>query len=221
MIRWVLVAIAGVAVVVAVVGVAVGLSSGDAKDANEGLVLGGSSRYLGVRQLPAYDIPPVALTGTDGSKYDLLANSDDKLLLLYVGYTNCEDACPTHMVEIASALKQLPPELAEQVLVVFVTADPERDTPAVIEKWLANFSADFVGLTGDQAEVNNIQRALGLNPASHTANDHGGYDVDHGTTVFAFPPESRKAELVYPIGTTAADYAADIEKLLEDGKVRQ
>lgn len=220
MIRWVLVAIAGVAVVVAVVGVAIGFSSGDASD-NRGLVLGGSSRYLGVRQLPPYDIPAVALTATDGSAYDLRTSSEDKLLLLYVGYTNCADACPLHMVEIASALEQLPPKLTEKVLVVFVTADPERDTPAVIEKWLGNFSSDFIGLTGDQAEVNNIQQALGLNPASHTANDDGGYDVDHGTTVFAFPPESRKAELVYPVGTTAADYAADIEKLLEDGKVRQ
>jgi len=219
--RWVLAALAGVAVVIAVVGVTIGFSSGDAKDAREGLVLGGSSRYLGVRQLPPYDLPPVALTATDGSAYDLRANSEGNLLLLYVGYTNCEDACPLHMTEIASALEQLPAKLAEEVLVVFVTADPERDTPAVIEDWLANFNADFVGLTGDQGEVNNIQGALGLNPASHTANDHGGYDMDHGTTVFAFPPESRKAELVYPVGTTAADYAADIEKLLQDGKVQQ
>jgi protein SCO1/2 len=221
MIRWVLVALAGVAIVVMLAGVALGISSGDASDSDEGLVLGGPSRYLGVRQLPPYDIPPVALTATDGSAYDLRASAEGKLLLLYVGYTNCADACPLHMVEIASALEQLPPELAEQVLVVFVTADPDRDTPEIIETWLANFSTDFVGLTGDQAELNNIQRALGLNPASHTTNDHGGYDVDHGTTVFAFPPESRKAELVYPVGTTAADYAADIEKLLEDGKVRQ
>jgi protein SCO1 len=220
-IRWVLVALAGVAVVIAIVGVTIGFSSGDAKDGNEGLVLGGSSRYLGVRQLPPYDIPPVALTATDGSSYDLRTSSEGKLLLLYVGYTNCADACPLHMIEIAAALEQLGPKLAEEVLVVFVTADPERDTPTVIEDWLANFSTEFVGLTGDQAEVNNIQRALGLNPASHTANDHGGYDVDHGTTVFAFPPESRRAELVYPVGTTAADYAADIEKLLQDGKVRQ
>lgn len=125
------------------------------------------------------------------------------------------------MVELASALEQLPAESAEQVLVVFVTADPERDTPAVIRGWLDNFSADFVGLTGDQTEINAIQRALGLNPASHAANDHGGYDVDHGTTVFAFPRKSGAAELVYPMGTTAEDYAADIEKLLEEGSARR
>lgn len=221
MIRWLLVALAGAAIVAAVVGVAVGATSGDASDGDEGIVLGGPPRYRGVRQLPAYPIPKVALTDTSGTAFDLSTAAEDRLLMLYVGYTNCEDACPLHLAALASALGQLPPATAEQVLVVFVTGDPERDTPAVIRDWLDNFSADFVGLTGDQCEINAIQRALGLNPASHAANDHGGYDVDHGTTVFAFPPESRAAELVYPMGTTAEDYAADMEKLLEDGRARQ
>lgn len=221
MIGWKLAALGCVAALAAVAVVAVGTSWGDPGNADQEFVLGGGSSYAGVRQLPAYGIPTVSLNATDGSEYDLVASARDKLLMLYVGYTSCGDACPLQMAALASALRQLPPDIAEHVLVVFVAADPQRDTPAVVADWLAKFNPNFVGLSGDQAELNSMQRSLGLNPASHSPNDHGGYAVNHGTTVFAFPPESQKAELVYPMGTSAADYAADIEKLVEDGQVRQ
>lgn len=212
--------LAVVAIVAGGLGGLVALSSSDESPGSDAsLVLGGPLRYRGVRQFPAYPLPAVRLKTATGASFDFAANSEGKLLLLYVGYTNCADACPLQMATISQALQQLSSADAGRVLVVFVTADPERDTPEVLDKWLANFDARFVGLRGEQAEVNALQRSLGLNPASHASNDHGSYDVDHGTTVFAFPPESRQAELVYPMGTTAADYASDIAKLLKDGRV--
>lgn len=216
----------GLAAIVAVGGMALGymMRGDDGSSGNKNIQrieLGLPSRYTGVRQLPAYEIPPMSLTATDGSKFDLRAKADGKLLMLYVGYTNCPDVCSLQMLEVAEALEQMSPELADQVLAVFITADPERDTPEVLSKWLANFSSDIVGLTGDQATLNVLQQALGLNAASHAANDHGGYDVDHGTMVLAFPPESGKAELVYPVGTTAEQYRSDMEMLVKDKKVRE
>ena len=218
MIRWVVAALAGLALLGAVFGVALALTSAGDTANRQTIVLGAEPRYRGFRQLPAYAIPSTILKDTSGQPYDLVARSRGKLLLLYVGYSNCPDVCPAHMANIAAALKQVSPEVAAKTLVVFITADPGRDTPAVLRTWLDNFSADFVGLTGEAGALANVQRSLGLNPASRTDTNEGGNDMDHATTVFAFPPESRKAEVVYVAGTTVEDFAADISMLIADGR---
>lgn len=215
--RWAAAVVALVAVSIVAAGVGVALQSDGPTTTSHPVLLGEPSAYRGVRQLPAYPMPTVRLQTTDGQPFDFAQAARGKLVLLYVGYTNCPDVCPLHMVEIASALRQLSPAEASRVLVLFVTADPERDTADVLGRWLANFSPAFVGLRGSQAEIAGVQRALGLNIASHAGNAHGGSDVDHGTSVFAFPPDSQKADLIYPAGTTASDYAADIQTLLKDG----
>lgn len=80
---------------------------------------------------------------------DVARDPDAGITLLYVGYTNCDDICPTHMAMIARALDELPPEVRTRVRVIFITADPERDTPATLREWLDRFDASFIGLTGD------------------------------------------------------------------------
>lgn len=218
MIRWVAAALAGLALLGAVFGVALALSSGGETGANQAIVLGPDPRYRGYRQLPAYTIPATTLKDTSGQSYDLAARARGKLLLLYLGYTNCPDVCPAQMANIAAALKQVPPDVAAKTLVVFVTLDPARDTPAALRAWLDNFNAEFVGLTGEAGALVNFQRRLGLNVAGRESDTDGGYAMDHATTVFAFPPESRKAEIAYVAGTTVEDFAADIPRLIADGR---
>jgi len=101
---------------------------------------------------------------------------------------------------------------------VFVTTDPERDTPTALREWLDLFDSRFVGLTGSQDQIDEIQASLNANPAEKTRLDDGDYSVDHSAYVYAFTPERQDARLVYPSDTSWEDYAADLRALIEQGK---
>ena len=122
------------------------------------------------------------------------------------------------MAQIARALEEVSPETASEVLVVFVTTDPERDTPAALREWLDNFDPSFVGLTGNQEQLDAVHAALNANPAEKTHHAGGGYEVEHSAYVYAFTPERQDARLVYPSATTWEDYAADFRALIEKGR---
>lgn len=192
--------------------------TGDDGDAATELNLSGASEFRGTRQLPPLRLPDVTLTETDGQPYSLRDRAAGKVTLLYLGYTHCPDVCPTHMAQIAPALNEVSPETASEVLVVVVTTDPERDTPAALREWLDLFDSSFVGLTGSQNQMDKIQASLNANPAEKTPLDGGGYAVEHSAYVYAFTPERQDARVVYPASTTWQDYAADLRTLIERGK---
>ncbi|MCA9852342.1 MAG: SCO family protein [Dehalococcoidia bacterium] len=174
--------------------------------------------FLGVQVSPQPRKPDFVLTDTSGEDYDITAETEGYLTLLYVGYTHCPDVCPTHMLDIARTLDDLGPEIADRVKVVFVTSDPERDTPEAMRTWLDAFDERFIGLTGDTEDLENLQRQLGMNPAQKVPlNDKGDYAVDHGAYVLAFTAEDNLAHLVYPLGVTRDAWAHDIKKLVEEG----
>jgi Uncharacterized protein SCO1/SenC/PrrC, involved in biogenesis of respiratory and photosynthetic systems len=104
--------------------------------------------------------PDFTLTATDGSQFNFRQQTEGKITLLFFGYTHCPDVCPVHLANIAAALHTLGPEVQRKVEVVFVTTDPDRDTPEVIRAWLDKFDPKFVGLRGTLDEVNAIQRGL-------------------------------------------------------------
>ena len=192
--------------------------TGDDGDAATELNLSGASEFRGTRQLPPLRLPDVTLTDTDGQPYSLREHAAEKVTLLYLGYTHCPDVCPTHMAQIARALAEVGPETASQVLVVFVTTDPERDTPTALREWLDLFDSSFVGLTGSQEQIDEIHASLNANPAEKTPLDDGDYAVEHSAYVYAFTPERQDARLVYPSDTSWEDYAADLRTLIERGK---
>lgn len=204
---------AGAALLAGSIGIAVGIAIAGRSSASHDAWL---QEVRGVQQLPPYSVPPVMLTDTEGRDYNLAAEAEGKLLLVYVGYTNCPDSCSLQMFNVTRALEQLPPTVADQVLVAFVTADPERDRPEVLRAWLDRFSPTLVGLSAEQDVTNEFQRSIGLNPASHAGNDHGGYDVNHGTLVYAFMPDNQRAEFVYPDDMTVEDYVNDIAILVQE-----
>lgn len=159
--------------------------------------------------------PDVTLTDTRGQPYDLRRETDGYLTLLFFGYTFCPDICPIHMANLAAVIRELRPGQAQRVKVVFVTTDPDRDTPERLGTWLANFDRSFIGLTGDTAAVNGAQRALYLPlPQIGPADSVGDYLVGHAAAVVAFSPDNR-ARVMYPFGVRQADWAHDIPKLLE------
>jgi len=172
----------------------------------------------GVRLSPPRAKPDFTLTSTDGRPFNFQTDTKGTVALLYFGYTNCPDVCPTHMANIAAALRRLSRDEQAKVRVVFVTTDPNRDTPERLRQWLNNFDARFIGLHGSTDSVNQIQATLGLPPAmmelmdSSSAGPRAAYGMGHAAQVLAFTPDdSLRAE--YPSGFTADDWANDLPKL--------
>lgn len=169
----------------------------------------------GVRIAPAIAKPDVRLTTTSGRAFDLRDETAGKVTLVFFGYTHCPDVCPVHMTNLAAVLPKLPDSVRERVRVVFVTTDPERDTPAVLGRWLAGFDRTFVGLRGSDADVERLERALRVAPAVREQRAPGdtAYSVGHAAQAVAFTPDD-SARVMYPFGTRQADWANDLPLLV-------
>jgi protein SCO1/2 len=158
--------------------------------------------------------PDFTLLTTRGERFEFRSDTDGYVTLLFFGYTNCPDVCPVHMANIAAVLPKLPPQVATAIKVVFVTTDPERDTPERLESWLSGFDPRFIGLVGSLEAVNKIQRDVGLAPATRLGDRDDGYRVGHAAQVVAYTRDNQ-AHVVYPFGTRQADWAHDLPILVE------
>jgi protein SCO1/2 len=110
-------------------------------------------------------------------------------VLLYFGYTSCPDVCPTTLQTMADALAQLGPKAAN-VAPVFISFDPERDTPAVLKKYVAAFGPRLVGLTGSMAHITQVAHAYRVYFAKHPM-PGGGYSVDHSSVIYLLGPDGK------------------------------
>jgi protein SCO1/2 len=131
--------------------------------------------------------------------------------LVFFGYTNCPDTCPTALNEMALALDRLGRE-RDDVGIVFITVDPERDTPEVLKPYVANFDAPIVALTGSADEVAQAAKAYRVYYAKHPRAD-GGYDMDHSAVIYVMDPQGRFAATFTP-DSTAQAIAERLQKLL-------
>jgi protein SCO1/2 len=158
--------------------------------------------------------PDFVLTDVDGGSYDFAVETRGNLALLFFGYTYCPDVCPVQMANLAEVLRDLPFELTSRVKVVFVTTDPDRDTPKRLREWLGRMHPDFIGLRGSVEEVRAVQASLGLPPSAIEEDDGSGeYFVGHAAQVMAFEPDG-PARRVYPYGIRQRDWLRDIPRLL-------
>jgi protein SCO1/2 len=140
---------------------------------------------------PPLPKPKFTLTDTSNSQFDFALKTQGSTTLLFFGYTDCPDMCPMQMHLIAQALKTLPPEVANQFKVVFVTTDPDRDTPQVLRNYLDHFDKNFIGLRGSQSAVEAAQVAAKIPPAKKSAVRAGGaYDVGHASFVLAYTKDN-------------------------------
>jgi protein SCO1 len=122
------------------------------------------------------------------------ASFSGKWLLVYFGYTNCPDACPTALSAMAAALDALGP-LAARVQPLFVTVDPERDKPAVLAKYVGTFDRRIIGLYGTEKEVDAAAKAFRV---YHTVRKlgRGDYAIDHSAFIYVVDPGGRVVELL-------------------------
>ena len=204
---WVLL-IAVCAVVVLLVGLTVGLQrSGSGDDSSPGAAI-----ELG----QPVEMPAVTLTDTDGRPYDLAAESEGRVTLLYFGYLECPDACPIHMAVLSKVMEAMPGEVREAVDVVFVTTDPDRDSPGQIREYLDRFDPSFIGLTGDPDTLVDAQIAAGVPVAvAEPADEDGDYLVGHATQVLVFDREG-VARVVYPFGVRQSDWMEDLPAIVAE-----
>ncbi|HKP29602.1 MAG TPA: SCO family protein [Gemmatimonadales bacterium] len=175
------------------------------------------SQLRGVTQEPPQPKPSLVLTTTEGKPFDLRKETKGMLTLVFFGYTNCPDVCPVHTANISKVLKSLPIEVSSKVRYIFITTDPERDTPEVLGKWLASFDAGFIGLTGTKEEILAAQQIAQVMPAVREVPDSakpGQYFVGHAGQVIAFTPDDDLAHIVYPFGVRQMDWANDIPILV-------
>ncbi|AMP08339.1 ahpC/TSA family protein [Collimonas arenae] len=128
-----------------------------------------------------------ALTDHTG-KPRTLADYKGKAVVVFFGYTQCPDVCPTTMVEMANVMKELGP-LASKVQVLFITVDPERDTQELLSKYVPAFDPSFVGLYGDQAATEKVAKEFRVFYQKVPGKTPGSYSMDHTAGSYVFDPE--------------------------------
>ncbi|GAA2383584.1 SCO family protein [Streptomyces glaucosporus] len=162
-----------------------------------------------------FEKPDLVLTDTEGKTYDLVEETRGRPTLVYFGYTHCPDVCPLTMSNIAVAKSKLPEEDQDRLRVVFVTSDPERDTPESLGKWLRAQDPDFIGLTGDFDTIQAGARSLGISLEPPVVEKDGDIVSTHGTQVLAFLPGDDKAHVLYASDVPVEVYEEDLPKLVE------
>lgn len=154
--------------------------------------------------------PSFTLTDTEGKPYDFAEKTEDKVALLYFGYTTCPDICPVHMAQIAEVIEQYP-QLSREIEVVFVTVDPDRDPPETLRNYLSSFNPNFVGLTGTPEELEAAQVAANV-PVATFDGDGPDYTVNHAAWVIAYAPDGLN-HAIYPFGTRQTQWNNDLRIL--------
>jgi len=174
-----------------------------------------SYRYHGIPYEPSPAAPPIEGTNWDGASF-VISSLQGKVALVFFGYTSCPDICPTTLAELRVLHEQLGAH-AKDVAVVFVSVDPERDTPQRLGEYVPLFNPAFYGIHIEQASLESVKKAYGViaekvlyNPQDSAA----GYSIDHTARLYLI---DRSGRLVtsYPYGSPVENIQKDVEHLLK------
>ena len=155
---------------------------------------------------------PFSLLGTDG-KTVTDADFRGRYMLIFFGFTHCPDICPAELQIIAQALDGLG-DKGKKVVPVFVTLDPERDTPEVMGQYVKSFGPNFVGLTGTPEAIAAAAKAYRVAYAKvENKESPGAYSVDHSALAYLMDPEG-KYVTHFTYGTNADQMAEKLNKIL-------
>ena len=167
--------------------------------------------FNGVALEPAEQAPVLRLADSTGAPFDV-AQQRGKVVLLFFGYTHCPDVCPTTLVDWRHVADSLGAK-AKDVRFVFVSVDPERDTPALAQRYAARFSPSFVGLAGTLAEIESLKSAWKITALRDGSPTNANYTVTHPSQVFVIDRDG-KLRLMQRPGLTTAQVTADVRALL-------
>ena len=159
---------------------------------------------------PALPAPELKLQGSDGQPLSL-ARFRGKVVLLAFGFSSCGEVCPITLATLAGARRKLGSE-ANDVQVVYVTVDPERDDAARMKKFLGSFDATFVGGVGTRAEIDAAQASYGVSATKQVYPD-GNYTIGHSSSIYLIDRAGR-LRAVMPYGHSSDDFVHDLKILL-------
>lgn len=184
---------------------------------------------LGLLALSACEKPPLpSFNGVDLSgaayarEFELvdpegrtrrLSDFRGKLPVIFFGYTQCPDVCPTTMGELRAVKAELG-EAGRDVVPIFISVDPQRDTPAVLRDYAAAFGPDVLALTGSEAQIEAVKKEFRV-VAKAVPGSQGGYTVDHTAASFLFDRQGR-VRVYSRYGTPPAELLADLKTLLAE-----
>ncbi len=180
---------------------------------------------LGVAPSPSLSFKSIDITGADyaqdfnlpdaDGKHRSLAEFKGKVVVVFFGFTQCPDVCPTTLLELAAVKKALGADGA-RVQGIFITVDPDRDTPALLKAYVNNFGADFVALRGTPEETLATAKAFKVFYAKVPGSTEANYTVDHTAASYVFDPQGR-VRLFTRYGTGAEALTQDLKALLAQG----
>jgi protein SCO1/2 len=148
----------------------------------------------------------VDLVRADGTPFTL-ADERGRTTLLFFGYTHCPDVCPATIGELMQVLQARP-----DVRVVFVTVDPERDTPEFLAEWTKYLPEGMVGVTGSPLAIRHAADQYGVRYARVDTDSRSGYAMSHTAFQYLIDPEGNLV-LTYPFGTPAAAILGDLDAM--------
>jgi len=163
---------------------------------------------------------PIAMPSTVGGPFKLVDQNDKPItdqdmmgrpFLVFFGFTHCPDVCPTTLFEVSEIFRALGPD-AKDVRALFVTVDPERDTPPVLKDYLSSFDPRIIGVTGDEASVAAAEKAYRVY-AKKVPTDGGGYTMDHTAIVYLMNKDGRFV-MPFNMKRRPDEAAADLKRYL-------
>jgi len=176
------------------------------------LTLTQNHEYHGVVYENPGQAPEITLISSDDQQFDL-AMQKGKIVLLFFGYTSCPDVCPSTLADMKRVLNILGKD-SEDVQVVFVTVDPERDTVDKLKSYMALFNPNFIGLTGTEIDLDKVWGDYGVVREIDTSSQTAlGYLVNHTSRIYLIDQAGRLL-ITYGFGTFPEDIAKDIEYLI-------
>ncbi len=160
-------------------------------------------------------LPDLAFTLTDTQgKTRRGEDFRGRIALLFTGFTHCPGICPATLARLATALEGLE-NSQEQIQVLFVSLDPERDTPEVLESYVRRFGPWFVGLTGTKAQLEDLTRRYFLAFQKQPPDPKGDYEILHSSQALVFDRQGQ-ARLLVPADLALENLRADLQRLVEE-----
>lgn len=125
-----------------------------------------------------------------------LTDYKGKVVLMFFGYTSCPDICPTTLFTLGSVLNKLAEEEAEKVKILFISVDPERDTPEIIDKYTQYYHADILGISGSKQEIDAVVKQYASAYRKIKSDSAIGYLVDHSSAIYLVNPDGDLVNLL-------------------------
>jgi protein SCO1 len=177
------------------------------------LLLPQTESFRGTLYDPALPAPEIELIRDNGSSFRL-SELRGNIVLLFFGYTSCPDVCPTTLSELRKVNEELG-SAAERVRVVYVTVDPERDTPEKTQKYVSIFNPSFIGLSGSQDVLEPVWKDYGVyREVAQVSSSAAGYLVNHTARVYVIDRDGN-LRLSYSYGTPTEDIVHDLKILFK------